>query len=133
MAMIWEKVQDEWEMALMEVNGRPVQPRVLWSKNRAAASAARGDLHRLVTNRFEHKVSVGTASMGDVVRMTVGSLSEETETHWFGLSLLIIMERNGNDDRYLEWGCFAPSKNTALRIASYSLYVKAFGSYGSTG
>lgn len=92
MAKIGENVQDEWEMALMEVKGRLVQPRVLWSKNRAAASAANGDVHRLVTNRSEHKVRVDTATMGDVVRMTVGSLSEEKETHWFGLSLLVMME-----------------------------------------
>ncbi|EAA30093.1 hypothetical protein GE21DRAFT_5021 [Neurospora crassa] len=125
MAMIWEKVQDEWEMALMEVNGRPVQPRVLWSRNGAAASAARGDLHRLVTNRFEHKVSVDTASMGDVARMTVGSLSEEKETQRFGLSLLIIMEIK------LEY--FPPSKDTALQVANYKLLVEAFGPSGSTG
>lgn len=91
MAKIWEKVQDEWEMALMEVQGQPVQPRVLWWK-KAAASAARGDLRRLVTNRSGHKVSVDTPTMGDVVRMTTGSLSEEKETQWFGLSLLIIIE-----------------------------------------
>ncbi|KAL0472870.1 hypothetical protein QR685DRAFT_437047 [Neurospora intermedia] len=125
MAKIGENVQDEWEMALMEVKGRLVQPRVLWSKNRAAASAANGDVHRLVTNRSEHKVRVDTATMGDVVRMTVGSLSEEKETHWFGLSLLVMMEFK------LEY--FPPLKNTALQVASCRLLVEAFGPSGSTG
>ncbi|KAK3495290.1 uncharacterized protein B0T23DRAFT_441077 [Neurospora hispaniola] len=120
MARIWEKVQDEREMALMEVKGQPVQPRVLWSK-KAAASAAHGDLRRLVTNRSGHKVSVDTPTMGDVVRMTTASLSEEKETQWFGLSLLIIME--GHNDRYFELEHFPPSKNTALQVASYSLLV----------